>query len=111
MAFYEQVVATVFLLPSFFIIKPVMTTKDIALIILLGTLFTGVAHTLFITGLKQVSAYMASIITMMEPLYSIVLAYLILGESLTIHIAIGGVIILSTVVFISIDSLKTKASE
>jgi drug/metabolite transporter (DMT)-like permease len=74
----------------------------------LGTLFTGVAHTLFISGLKHVSAYMASIITMLEPLYSILLAYLILGEALTIHVAIGGVIILSTVALVSLDNLKQR---
>ncbi|MDY0235380.1 MAG: EamA family transporter [Gudongella sp.] len=107
-AFYEQAAATVFLLPSFFIIQPVVTTKDIILIILLGTLFTGVAHTMFINGLKQVSAYMASIITMLEPLYSIVLAYLLLGEKLNVNTLIGGIIILSTVVFISLDNLKRK---
>lgn len=107
-AFYEQATATVFLLPSVFIIKPVVTAGDVTLLILLGTLFTGVAHTLFISGLKHVSAYMASIITMLEPLYSILLAYLILGEALTIHVAIGGVIILSTVALVSLDNLKQR---
>ncbi len=109
-AFYEQVAATVFLLPSLFIIQPVITTKDTLLIILLGTLFTGVAHTMFINGLKQVTAYMASIITMLEPLYSIVLAYFLLGEELNINTLVGGIIILSTVVFISMDNLKIKSS-
>lgn len=107
-AFYEQAVATLFLVPSVFIIQPVFTTKDIILIILLGTVFTGVAHTMFINGLKQVSAYMASIITMLEPLYSIILAYFLLGEKLNINTVIGGIIILSTVVFISLDNLKAK---
>jgi drug/metabolite transporter (DMT)-like permease len=63
---------------------------------------------MFINGLKQVSAYMASIITMLEPLYSIVLAYLLLGERLNVNTLIGGIIILSTVVFISLDNLKRK---
>jgi drug/metabolite transporter (DMT)-like permease len=109
-AFYEQAVATLFLLPSFFIIRPIMTPKDIALIVLLGTVFTGIAHTMFINGLKNVSAYMASIITMLEPLYSIVLAYLVLGEALNLNTALGGGIILSTVVILSLDNIKSKAS-
>lgn len=110
-AFYEQLGATVFLLPSLFILRPAVTTRDIGLIILLGTLFTGVAHTMFISGLKHVSAYMASIITMLEPLYSIVLAYFLLGETLSVNTALGGVIILSTVVFISLDSVKKRANK
>lgn len=110
-AFYEQVAATIFLLPSIFIIQPIVATKDIVLIILLGTIFTGVAHTMFINGLKQVSAYIASIITMMEPLYSIVLAYFILGEKLNVGTVIGGSIILATVVLISINNSIEKADK
>lgn len=110
-AFYEQLAATVFLLPSLFILRPAVTARDIGLIILLGTLFTGVAHTMFISGLKHVSAYMASIITMLEPLYSIVLAYFLLGETLSVNTALGGIIILSTVVFISLDSVKKRANK
>ena len=109
-AFYEQVVATLFLLPSLFIIRPTISGEDLLFILLLGTLFTGFAHTIFINGLKNVSAYMASIITMIEPLYSILLAYIFLGESLNLGTMVGGIIILSTVVIISLDNLKTKAS-
>lgn len=109
-AFYEQVVASLFLLPSLFIIRPVVTGKDLFFIVLLGTIFTGFAHTMFINGLKNVSAYMASIITMIEPLYSIVLAYIFLGEILSPGTFIGGIIILSTVVIISLDNLKVKSS-
>lgn len=107
-AFYEQVAASIFLLPTYFIIQPNLGSKDLILIILLGTLFTGIGHTMFINGLKYVSAYMASIITMLEPLYSIILAYLILGEKLSINTFIGGIIILSTVIFISFDSISVK---
>ncbi len=107
-AFYEQVAASIFLLPTYFIIQPNLGSKDLILIILLGTLFTGIGHTMFINGLKYVSAYMASIITMLEPLYSIILAYLILGEKLSINTLIGGIIILSTVIFISFDSISVK---
>lgn len=109
-AFYEQLVATIFLLPTVFIIQPMLTGTDIFFIVILGTIFTGFAHTIFISGLKHVSAYMASIITMIEPLYSIVLAYIFLGEVLNVGTFIGGIIILSTVVIISFDNLKVKSS-
>lgn len=109
-AFYEQVAATVFLLPSLFIIRPAITPKDMGLLILLGTLFTGVAHIMFISGLLHVSAYMASIITMLEPLYSIVLAYFLLGETVGVNTALGGLIILSALVFISLDGVKRKGN-
>ncbi len=106
-AFYEQASATLLLLPALFIVKPQLTGMDIGLLILLGTVFTGIGHTLFITGLKGVSAYMAAIITMMEPLYSIALAYFLLGEKVSINVFIGGVIILGSVLYLSLAETKS----
>ena len=108
-AFYEQLSASIFLLPSFFVIQPVFTIRDILLLLLLGTVFTGIAHTLLLNGLKGISAYFASIITMLEPIYSIILAYIILGESINLSVVIGGSIILFTVYQVSIQS-KGKTS-
>lgn len=105
-AFYEQVAATFLLLPALFVVKPTFTVLDIGLLILLGTVFTGIGHTLFINGLKNVTAYMASIITMLEPLYSIALAYFILGETNSYRVFIGGSIILSTVLYLSLAEAK-----
>jgi len=108
-AFYEQLSASIFLLPSFFVIQPVFTIRDILLLLLLGTVFTGIAHTLLLNGLKGISAYFASIITMLEPIYSIILAYIILGESINLSVVIGGSIILFTVYQVSLQS-KGKTS-
>lgn len=108
-AFYEQLSASIFLLPSYFVIQPVFTMKDILLLLLLGTVFTGIAHTLLLNGLKGISAYFASIITMLEPIYSIILAYIILGESINLSVVIGGGIILFTVYQVSIQS-KSKTN-
>jgi len=108
-AFYEQLSASIFLLPSFFVIQPVFTIRDILLLLLLGTVFTGIAHTLLLNGLKGISAYFASIITMLEPIYSIILAYIILGESINLSVVIGGSILLFTVYQVSLQS-KGKTS-
>jgi len=106
-AFYEQVAAIIVLLPFLFIIEFTLDSREIGLLILLGTVFTGLGHSLFISGLKHVSAYMASIITMMEPLYSISLAYFLLGEKVSLNVLIGGSIILATVLYLSLSQRKT----
>jgi len=62
-----------------------------------------------LNGLKGISAYFASIITMLEPIYSIILAYIILGESINLSVVIGGSIILFTVYQVSLQS-KGKTS-
>lgn len=102
-AFYEQLFATILLMPSLMIFKPTFTLRDIFLLILLGTIFTGIGHTLFIGGLTHVRAYLAAMITMLEPLYGISLAFITLGEVPSIKTLIGGSIILSTVLILSLS--------
>lgn len=105
-ALYEHRVATIVLLPSVFIAWTSLSGMDWFLLVLLGTVFTGIGHSLFINGLKNVTAYMASIITMLEPLYAIILAYLVLDEVVTINTGIGGAIILFCVVYLSRSDRK-----
>jgi drug/metabolite transporter (DMT)-like permease len=101
-AFYEQLVATIVLIPFLFLQKPVFQPKDILLLILLGTVFTGISHTLFINGLKNTKTQTAGIITSLEPVYGITFAILLLGEIPTLSEVLGGIIILGTVFYSTI---------
>ena len=107
-AFYEQFAATIILLPFLFIQKPVFQRLDLVLLILLGTVFTGISHTLFINGLKNIKTQSASIISCLEPVYGIVFAFFLLGEIPTIREAIGGIIILGTIIYSPIKLYKVK---
>lgn len=101
-AFYEQSVAAIVLLPFLFIQQPVFQTTDIWLLILLGTVFTGISHTLFINGLKNVKTQAAGIISALEPLYGIILAVFLLREIPSFREILGGIIILGTVFYTTI---------
>lgn len=103
-AFYEQIVAAVLLIPVWFVSHPVVQTKDILLIILLAVVFTGISHTLFIEGLKNIKTQTAGIISCLEPLYAIIFAALLLNEIPGIREVLGGVIILGTVFYSTIKS-------
>lgn len=100
-AFYEQTFAIPLLLPFLFVYQPVFTSQDILLLILLGVIFTGLAHSLFIGSLKHISTQMASIITCLEPLYAVLFAFILLREVPTLRDVISGIIILSAVCFAS----------
>lgn len=101
-AFYEQAVAAVLLIPSLFIEKAAFTPKDIVLLVLLGTVFTGISHSLFINGLKSIRTQVAGIISSLEPVYGIIFAAFLLGEIPNSREILGGVIILSTVFYSTI---------
>ena len=101
-AFYQDAAAAVVLLPFLFMPAPVMTLKDVLLLALLGIVFTGIAHSLFIKGLAYVKAQTASIIASLEPVYGILAAALFLGAIPALREISGGVIILGTAMYATI---------
>jgi drug/metabolite transporter (DMT)-like permease len=103
-AFYEQVTATILLIPFFLLQQPLVQINDILLLILLGILFTGVSHSLFISGLKNIKTQTAGIISSLEPVYGVLFAVLLLQEIPSMREILGGIIIIGTVVYSSIDS-------
>ncbi|MBU3143355.1 DMT family transporter [Clostridium sp. CF012] len=103
-AFYEQFVATLVLIPFIFLLRPTFKPTDILLLILLGIVFTAISHTLFINGLKSVKTQTAGIISSLEPVYGIIFALLIIGEVPTVREILGGIIILGTAFYSTIKS-------
>ena len=101
-AFYQDFIATLVLLPFLFVKVPVFRLTDIFLLFILGVVFTGLAHTLFIKGLANVKAQKASIIASLEPVYGIVAAILLLGAIPTLRVFIGGVIILGAAFYATV---------
>ncbi len=67
-------------------------------LLVLGVLCTALAHTLFITGLKRLSAHTASVIVALEPVYGIALAIALLGQVPSLRILAGGVLIVVAVI-------------
>lgn len=67
-------------------------------LVIYGVIFTALAHSLYIHGLKEVKAQTASIISVLEPVYSIFLALLFLNERLTHQEIIGTTFILLAVI-------------
>ncbi|RMG62844.1 MAG: EamA family transporter, partial [Bacteroidetes bacterium] len=79
-AFYQNVGAFVALSPFLLLLEKAPGPSDWGRLILLGVVFTGLSHTLFIQGLREVKAQTASIITSLEPVYGLLAAWLLLAE-------------------------------
>ncbi|MCK5077215.1 MAG: EamA family transporter, partial [Calditrichia bacterium] len=93
-AFYQNSVSTVLLIPFLFLSPQMFIMKNILLLALLGIVFTAVAHSLFIKGMKFVKVQTASVIACLEPVYGIVFAILLLNEIPAQRVWAGGLIIL-----------------
>jgi drug/metabolite transporter (DMT)-like permease len=106
-AFYQDSAAAIVLLPFLFLMEFTFTLKDILLLALLGVCFTALAHTLFIKGLTRVKAKTASIIACLEPVYGIVMAFFFLGEIPGLRVVFGGILILGTGFYVTIQARKS----
>jgi drug/metabolite transporter (DMT)-like permease len=101
-AFYQDLFAALFLVPFLFLLRPAFSGRDIGLLAVLGIACTALAHTLFIQGMRGISARTASIISSLEPAYGAVLALVFLGEVPSGRTVAGGVIIIGSTVLASL---------
>lgn len=109
LAYYQDLVATIVLLPFLFVLQPVFTVQSVALLVLLGVVFTAFSHSLFIDGLKSVPAKTASIIASLEPVYGIAAAALLLHEFPEWRVLLGGAIILAATAYVTLVPVKSAA--
>lgn len=94
-AFYQDLFAALFLVPAVVRFGLPRSGRDWALIAVLGIFGTAAAHTLFIKGMREVGARTASILSSLEPVYGIGLAFLFLKESPSPRTLAGGAVVLA----------------
>lgn len=104
-AFYEQATAGILLLPALFLSPARASGHEFLVLILLGVVFTAVAHTLYIESLRYVKVHTAGIVSGLESVYSIIAAFIFLGESPSIREIAGGVLILGAAFYTSIRAI------
>jgi drug/metabolite transporter (DMT)-like permease len=94
-AFYQNLFAAFCLVIPVILIRPkALATTDLPALIFLGVVCTALSHTLFISSLKQIRAQTASVITGLEPVYGIILAFFLLKEIPALSTLVGGGIII-----------------
>ena len=99
---YQQLFAALCSLPFALHGAGGTSERDVWLLLLLGVVFTGVAQWLAVASLRHLRAYTTGIIFGLEPVYGILLAWLLLGEVPVLRTFAGGALILGSVVFASI---------
>jgi len=102
-SFHQDIWATLFLLPFLFLLDYQVSFADIGLLILLGTIFTALAHGLYISSLKEINATTASLVIALEPVYGVIAALVLFNEMPSIRTILGGLLILSASLYLSIE--------
>jgi drug/metabolite transporter (DMT)-like permease len=103
---YQTVVITIVLVPVMFFMDVSGFSSQFPYLLMLALLTTSIGHGLMVHSLKFFSASTATIISSVQPIFGIILAFFFLGEIPHANTYIGGALILSTVVIESIRSKK-----
>lgn len=92
---YQETVAAVVLLPAliWFPAVQLLGPQPLIALVCLGLFCTAFAHTLFIEGLKSITAQLASLVASLEPVWGVMFAFAFLHEIPTIRTLLGGTII------------------
>ena len=104
--FYQTVIITILLLPTLFFMDISGFKSQFPYLLLLAFLTTAIGHSLMLHSLKFFSASTASIISSLQPIFGIILAFFFLQETPTMRTFWGGSLILLTVVIESVRSKK-----
>ena len=98
LTFFQDLFAMICLLPLLFFFPEEISIETCYQLLLLGLVFTALAHLLFINGLKKIEARTASLISNMEPVWGIFFAVLLLEEAINLQILLGACLILLSAV-------------
>lgn len=104
--FYQVAIISILLLPVLFFMDLSNLQTQLPYLLILAILTTAVGHSLMLHSLQFFSASTASIISSLQPVFGIVLAFLFLKEIPSMNTFWGGLLIISTVVIEGIRSKK-----
>jgi drug/metabolite transporter (DMT)-like permease len=100
-AFYQQAFAALCTLPFALQWQGTLTARDLLLLAVLGIAFTALGQGLIVASLQHLRAQTTSVIFGLEPVYGILLAWLLLGETPAPRTLLGGTLILGAVFWAS----------
>ena len=102
---YQLIIVAVLLLPVLFFSDISNIESQIPLLLLIALLTTAIGHTMIVNSLQHFSVATASIISSVQPIFGIIIAYLFVNEIPSFNTYIGGGLILLTVI---IESFRSK---
>ena len=101
---HQLIIVTVLLLPVLFLSNTDNFVGELPLLLLIALLTTAIGHTMLVNSLKHFSVSTASIISSIQPIFGIIIAFLFVNEIPSFNTYIGGSLILLTVVIESVRS-------
>ena len=104
--FYQTLIITICLVPVLFFMDLSGFQSQFPYLLLIALITTAIGHTMMVHSFKHFSVSTASIISSVQPVFGIILAFIFLNEIPNMNTFIGGSLILATVIIESIRSKK-----
>ena len=104
--FYQTSVITIVLFPVLFFMDVSGFQSQVPYLLLLAIITTAVGHSLMVHSLKFFSASTATIIGSIQPVFGIIIAFVVVNEIPAVNTIWGGLLIISTVFIETIRSKK-----
>lgn len=98
-SFWQNLVVAISTLPLLFFANLTMTTTDLFWLAILGIICTALSHYFFVSSVQFISARTTGLIIALEPVYAIVVAWLLFNEEPTLKMIIGGALIIGAAVY------------
>ena len=105
--FYQTFVITILLIPVVFLMDVSGFQSQFPYLLILAIVTTAIGHSLMIHSLKFFSASTATLISSIQPVFGILIAFIIVNEIPSLNTIWGGLLILSTV---GIEAIRSKKS-
>lgn len=108
----QLLLSSVLLIAYLFIVKEksglfLISSDSLILILILGILHAGVGFYLFFSGMKGLEGQSIAILSYVDPLTSLLISALVIGESMTVFQIFGAILLLGST-FVSEVSIKIK---
>ena len=94
LVFYSHLFASLILAPGLVTISPPPLNTNWPLLLILGTVNTAFAVSLYFSGLNKIQAQEAAVLTYLEPVSAAFYGFFLLGQLLTPAVVIGGTLVL-----------------
>ena len=109
--FISSFVTIVILLPFVMQASTASLIRNLPVLLFLGVMITSVGSILYFTGLVQVKAQNASIISLLEPVSAIFFAYILFKDPISAETLLGCALILLSSLLVSLEDEKKMEAE
>jgi drug/metabolite transporter, DME family len=113
-AFWDCLIGSVVIAPALLFAGSVIPedAAEWAAVLLLGVVFTGLSTLVYAALLRHVTAQTAGILTFLEPVSAVVLAWALLDESLSPQALVGGALVVCAgIAVVALEPMQQPASE